>query len=320
MNTKPNQQSISAIVTAGATYLDIDAYACMIAMVELLRLQGVEAVAWSDAPCNYSVFPALMQEGQIRKAQPSENASYIIVDVSDPEYLGRSVPLERVTAVYDHHVGFEGYWQERIGTNAHIEFIGAAATLIYREWKKDQMQERMSPATARLLAAAILDNTLNLTSANTTDEDRDAYRELCVLAELEENWRAEYFSEVQRTVERDLKNALLGDLKTVRGNLVLPPYVAQLCVWDADSILARLEEIRSWFSELPETWMINIIELRHRCNYFICDDPAYQKKIESVFQISFAEGTARTMVSYLRKELIKKTYNIQSHSEGNNNG
>jgi septum formation protein len=31
----------------------------------------------------------------------------------------------------------------------------------------------------------------------------------------------------------------------------------------------------------------------------------------SVKKISFAEGTARTMVSYLRKELIKKTYNIR---------
>lgn len=297
------------VVTAGANYLDIDAYACMIAMAELLRLQGVEAVAWSDAPCNYSVCPSLVEEGLVCKERPSENARYIIVDVSDPEYLALSVPLDRVAAVYDHHVGFEGYWQARIGGDARIEFIGAAATLIYRDWKKAGMQERMAPATARLLAAAILDNTLDLTSANTTQEDRDAFRELCILAELGADWRGEYFSEVQRIVERDLKNALLGDLKTVRGNPVLPPYVAQLCVWDAESILARLEEIRGWFSELPEKWMINIIELKHRRNYFVCDDFEHQKKIGSVFQVSFAEGTARTAVPYLRKELIRKTYN-----------
>ena len=56
---RKNISAGSTIVTAGATYLDIDAYACMIALVELLRLQGAEAVAWSNAPCNYSVCPAL---------------------------------------------------------------------------------------------------------------------------------------------------------------------------------------------------------------------------------------------------------------------
>ena len=33
------------IITAGSTYLDIDAYACMVALAELLSLQGKGAVA-----------------------------------------------------------------------------------------------------------------------------------------------------------------------------------------------------------------------------------------------------------------------------------
>lgn len=300
------------IFTAGSAYLDIDAYACMVAMSELYMLQGRETAAYSRAVCNYSVVPSLVKEGQVLRELPGEwerEAEYVIVDVSDPEFLKRSVPLERVTAVYDHHVGFESYWKSRIGENTHIEFIGAAATLIYREWKNAGLEKKMSKESARLLAAAILDNTLDLTSGNTTDEDRDAYRELCVLAQLGADWRAEYFSEVQRTVEADLKNALLGDLKTVRDNPVLPAYVAQLCVWDADRILARLSQIRSWFSELKDQWMINMIELKHRCNYFVCDDKEYQRKIESVFRVSFEGGVARTAVPYLRKELIKKTHN-----------
>ena len=126
------------IITAGSSYLDIDAYACAVAMAELLRLKGENAIAYSNAPCNYSVVPSLTREGQIERMLPSsvtEHAQYIIVDVSDPEFLKTSVPLDRVTAVYDHHVGFENYWEERIGNGAHIEFLGAAATLIYREWR-----------------------------------------------------------------------------------------------------------------------------------------------------------------------------------------
>lgn len=298
------------ILTAGSNYLDIDAYACMVSMAELLRLQGMNAIAWSDAPCNYSVCPSLVQDGQVVRELPGavlETAQYIIVDVSDPEYLGRSVPLDRVVAVYDHHVGFEDYWRDRIGERSHIEFLGAAATMIYREWKKAGLAHKMSRQSAKLLVAAILDNTLDLTSANTTPEDRETFRELCQRAQVGEGWCAAYFTEVQRSVEADLKNALLGDLKSVRGNPVLPPLVAQLCVWDAQSVLDRLPEVRRWFSELREPWMINMIDLKHRCNYFVCDAEQYQRGMERVFPVSFRSGLARTDTTYLRKELIKKT-------------
>ena len=299
------------IVTAGAHYLDIDAYACMVAMAELLQLQGKKAVAYSRAPRNYSVCRSLIKEGQIA-ADLSEEfqeqaLSYIIVDVSDPEFLKKSVPLDRVVTIYDHHIGAEAYWYDRIGNNSHIEFIGAAATLIYREWKNAGLQDRMTPETARLLLAAILDNTLNLTSSNTTEEDREAYFELRGYAGVGEGFGPAYFSEVQRSVEADLKNALFGDIKTVRDNPILPPRVAQLCLWNAQSVLARLEEIRIWFASERESWMINMIDLSENCCYFVCDDKRFHNKLESVFDVRFEAGVARTAKPYLRKQMIKKT-------------
>lgn len=303
--------SSKKIITAGSNYLDIDAYACMVGLAELLRLKGENAIAWSPAAHNYSVVPSLVEEGQILRELPSgdweEKADYIIVDVSDPEYLGLSVPLNRVVGVYDHHVGFESYWQTRIGENARIEFIGAAATLIYREWKSAGLQDRMTASTAQLLAAAILDNTLNLTSSNTTEEDRDAFRTLCEKAGLDETWRASYFAEVQKNVEADLKNALFNDLKTIRNNPVLPDHVAQICVWDGEKILQHLPRIRQWFACFGDQWMLNIIDLKQRCCYFVCDDAHRQNEMERIFDIHFKLGVAKTPVSYLRKEIIKKT-------------
>ena len=296
------------IVTAGANYLDIDAYACMVALSELLRLRGENAVAWSGADYNYSVCSTLVAEGKVLKELPSpeweKNGRYIIVDVSDPDYLKKTIPLQNVAAVYDHHVGFESYWESRIGENAKIEFIGAAATLIYREWKRTGLQAQMTLPTARLLIAAILDNTLNLTSSNTTAEDVEVFRALCQHADVGEEWCAAYFSEVQTGVEADLRNALLNDTKTVRNNPVLPSKVAQLCVWDADSILRRIPEIRGWFEG---AWMLNIIDMQNRCSWFVCDDDTYQEKIGRLFGVLFENGVARTPVSYLRKEIIKKT-------------
>ena len=295
------------IITAGSAYLDIDAYACMVAMRELLELKGKKAAAYSCAAYNYSVCPSLVKKGQIRSSLPEEweeNGKYIIVDVSDPEYLKKSVPLDNVVAVYDHHVGFEDYWEKRIGEDAHIEFIGAAATLIYREWKKEGLQDQMTLPTARLLIAAILDNTLNLTSSNTTAEDMEVFRELCEYADVDEQWCAAYFSEVQKAVEADLRNALLNDTKTVRDNPVLPPKVSQLCVWDAERILCRLPEIRGWFQGL---WMLNIIDMQRCCSWFVCCDPDHQKKIARLFGVAFENGVAKTPAPYLRKEIIKKT-------------
>lgn len=298
-------------ITAGSTYLDIDAYACMVAMAELLSLKGEHAVAYSNAATNYSICTSLIQDGQLIKTLPQdiqpENVQYIIVDVSDPDYIKDSVPLDQVVGVYDHHVGFEEYWQNRIGENAHIEFIGAAATLIYREWKTAGLQNRMTSSTAKLLIAAILDNTLNLTSANTTSEDIETFSELCQKEHIGEEWCASYFREVQASVEADLKNALFNDVKTIRNNDILPSHVAQLCVWDACSVLENLQEIRQWLKKRWDSWLVNIIDIQHRCSYFVCDDSYHQNEIERVFGVCFDAGVAKTSVSYLRKEIIKKT-------------
>lgn len=304
------QTTDGIIVTAGSNYLDIDAYACCAAMAELLTLQGKRAAAVSAAVPNYSVCRFLTEEGQVLTAFPAaisaENAQYIIVDVSDPDYIKEAAPLDRVTAVYDHHVGFESYWEQRIGEGAHIEFIGAAATLIFREWKTAGLLDRMRRSTARLLIAAILDNTLNLISTNTTDEDREAYETLCRLAGEGDAFRAAYFSEVQANVEADLENALKNDLKHIGDDPVLPADVAQLCVWDARGVLERLDEIRTWLGGKAGGFMLNLIDMQHRCCYFVCDDPDRQQAIERVFDVRFEAGTARTAQPYLRKQIIKK--------------
>ncbi|MBQ4562262.1 MAG: DHH family protein [Clostridia bacterium] len=295
------------IVTAGATYLDIDAYACSIALAELLHLKGIDAVAYSDAPCNYSVCPSLIEKGLLVTSLPKEieeKAKYIIVDVSDPNYLKDNVPLDNIIKVYDHHVGFEEYWTSRIGDGTNIEFIGAAATLIYREWKKAGLEDKMSGHTARLLVAAILDNTLNLTSSNTTEEDREVFKALCRKESIGEEWCAAYFSEVQKSVESDLKNAIFNDIKAINNNNILPSRMAQLCVWDGEGIIKKLPEIRQYFDG-KDNWLMNIIDIKHRCSYFVTDNSVCQTGLEEVFGVRFESGVAISPVPYLRKEIIK---------------
>ena len=304
------------IITSGSSYLDIDAYACMAAMSELINLEGGTAVAYSTAPCNYSVCRSLTTDGQVLKELPFgsnlNNTEYIVVDVSDPDFIKGTVPLNCVVAVYDHHVGFEEYWTSRIGDSAHIEFIGAAATLIYREWKNAGLLDKMTRSTALLLIAAILDNTLNLTSSNTTADDREAFDELCKRERIGEEWVAAYFTEVQANVESDLKRALVNDMKTIGNNDVLPSKMGQLCVWDVQRIMSTLGDIRQWMNEVADAWMLNIIDIQHRCSFFVCDSVFHQNKLETIFKIHFKDGIAKMSKPYLRKEIIKK---IKQESE-----
>lgn len=292
--------------------MDIDAYACCIAMQELLKLKGKNAIAYSKAPCNYSICKSLLREDQFFNVLPDDGATqqykYIIVDVSDPEYLKDAVPLENVTEIYDHHVGFEDFWTSRLRDKAKIEFIGAAATLIYREWQKEGLQDQMTRDTALLLIAAILDNTLNLTSSNTTQEDKEVFHALCKKENVGEDWCASYFSEVQQSIEADLKNALLGDVKLLSGDQILPERMVQICIWDAEKIFLRLPQIRQWFYDVFDSWMMNVIDVKHRCSYFVCDDKHYQENIEMIFGVQFSQNIAKSAIAYLRKEIIKKVY------------
>lgn len=298
------------VVTAGANYLDIDAYACCVAMRDLLILKGENAIAYSKAEFNYSVCQSLVEKSHMQSTFPANvhpgDVRYIIVDVSDPAYIQEAVSLDSVTEVYDHHVGYEDYWLTRIGAGAHIEFVGAAATLIYREWKKANLQEQIKKSTARLLAAAILDNTLDLMSSNTTEEDIEAYSALSRRADVDEMWRATYFSEVQANVEKDLYNALRNDLKHIDPNPVLPSNIAQLCVWDAGRVMKRLPDIHAWFAGMTDGWMLNLIDIHRCCSYFICDDIGHQKEIERLFDVRFEASVAHSAQAYLRKQILKK--------------
>ena len=306
--------SSGIIISAGSLYLDIDAYACCVAMRELLCMKGEKAIAFSEANCNYSVCKSLISEGQVFQSLPPDfrDSKYIIVDVSDPDFLADTIPLESVYSIYDHHVGFEEYWRRRIGDNSHIEFIGAAATLIYREWKKAGLQDKISRNTARLLIAAIVDNTLYLTSSNTTQEDRITFDELCDKANVNDRWCVAYFSEVQESIEADLRNALFYDIKSMQATSILPSKIAQLCIWNSERIFNRLSEIRTWFGKSTETWMINIIDIQKKCSFFICDDKSIQSNLESIFGITFFDGVAKLQTTLLRKEIIKIVKEVET--------
>lgn len=292
------------IMTSGRKYIDIDAYASMIAYRELLKAFGEDAVAISTAPPNQSV-PKMIQDLSYKFDEMPESfagAEFIVLDVSNPEFFDTFVNLEKVTEVIDHHTGFENYWQERLGKRAEIEPIGSVCTLIFERIIKLGKSEILTPDLCKLLVAGILDNTLNLKSSVTTERDVQAQRELMKQGELPDDFVAIYFEACYKEIEKNLVQAIRDDTKIEKVSPMLPEVFGQIIVPKIEVFEASV--LDNVFAEYPE-WMMNVIALEDGKSYIYFSGGAVQEKLEKLFGKN-AKGDLIILDKFkLRKEIMK---------------
>ena len=297
------------IVTAGAPYIDIDAYAGCVAYAELLRLQGHNALAVSTAPRNESITSHLagITEQFTEAYEPDEHDTYALIDVSDPAFFDTFVDNNRGKTVIDHHTGFEEYWKDRIGAGSHIEFIGSACTIVFEEWQRAGKLEKMRQSSAELLCAGIIDNTLNFGAKITTERDRSAFRRLFELARLDANWVERYLTECQQAIEGNVRKAVAGDSKVLhfRG-LEKPVALGQLVLWDARGFVQREAAIiQDELSALEPSWAMNLISLKDKTSIIISESDTVRTWLSALLGITFTASVARADRLWLRKEIIK---------------
>jgi len=294
------------VVTAGSRYMDIDAYACCIAYAKLLNLLNIHAKAVSTAELNHTVPYSLRKLSvKLEDYQIQENDEYVIVDVSNPEYFDKFVKEAKVIKIIDHHTGFEEYWIEKINKNANIEFIGAAATLVFEEYEKNNMQNNINGDIARLLMAAILDNTLNFTAEVTSIRDRRAYQKLQEIVK-EEQFERKYFDECQQNIEQDIEGAIKKDTKIHKISAYLPNLILQLNVWNKDFMVSNMDKIIEILEKMDSEWMINLICLQDKKSYIIAEKEDIKIKLEKLLNSKFDDRIMTLNNVILRKEIIKK--------------
>lgn len=298
------------IVTSGLAYVDIDAYAGIIAYAELLQAQGYEAKAVTTAPLNASISQTVRswQAPLETDYQVSEDDSYTLIDVSDPAYFDRIVDVNHVAAVIDHHPGFEHHWQQLIGDKARIEFIGAACTLVYESWETAGLLGKMTVRSARLLVCGILDNTLNFGAKVTSPRDIKAYDALLAQADLPADWTAQYFTECQDVILGDAVRAIQDDTKTLSfESFKSPVRFGQLAVWDGKQVLAKHQTaLQASLASTNADWAINLISIGERKSYLVADNPAVQTWLSKLLGIQFDGSVAPADRLWLRKEIIKQ--------------
>ena len=295
------------VVTSGSAYLDIDAYAGCIAFAQLLNLQGISAKAVSSAALNQSICQSLREWPAALDEYPvTERDLFVMIDISDPAHFDSFVDVQRVVEVIDHHPGFEAYWQDRLGTLATLEPIGAACTQVYERWVDAQLFHAMPSAAAALLATAILDNTLNLKGQIATTRDQLAYAALADKAQLTDDWPARYFSECQAAIEHDLPAALNNDLKHMDADLPLPRIVGQLTVWSAQRLLQehRATLIATLQAHDPD-WLLNVISIEEQCSYLLVGNAVSAEKVAALLDVSVDDHVARLPTALLRKQILR---------------
>ncbi len=308
------------IVTTGMGYVDIDAYGGCVAYAELLQMQGIDAVAISTSPLNESVSRTVRSWNAPFETEYhlAADDTFVVIDVSDPDHFDKIVDLDNVQGVIDHHPGFEEFWQNRIGDGARIEFIGAACTLVYECWVNAGLLEKISTTSARLLICGILDNTLDFNAGVNTRRDVDAYSALLALADLPENWTAQYFTECQEAILNDASAALQNDTKSLvfKSYSVNPMRVGQLVVWEGAQVITKhLDTMRSAFMGAQSDWFINIVSIGEKKNYFVADSTAVQDWLSKLFSVQFEGSVAHTNHLLLRKEIIKQDIDTSSKTE-----
>lgn len=307
------------VVTAGRDYLDIDAYGGIVAYGELLQCLGQASVAISTAPTNGSVTQPLKQMAVSLETRytAEDNDSFVVIDLSDPDFFDSFVTADNVISVIDHHAGFEQYWIDKIGSEARIEFVGAACTLVYEAWQQAKVAEKMSKQSATLLAAGIIDNTLNFKALLTTDRDRDAYIWLAKHAELSPTWAHEYLEDCQAELLSDLRTNLINDTKHITypgdGEKTM---IGQIAVLDAPTFLRGYStDITSILSDGTGKWYLNLLDLTSGQSYFYTNDTATKLWLQKLLGVTFNADLAIAETLWLRKEIYKKALDEENSSK-----
>ena len=307
MNFEQSQGKV--IVTSGKKYIDIDAYASCIVYANILKTIGVNAIAVTTAELNESVPKEIFgdKNQMLKEYNYAENDKFIILDVSNKEYFDTFVKEQKIIKIVDHHYGFEDYGRKKLGDNSIIESIGAVATIVVEIAEKNGYLNIISDKEVYLLMAAILDNTLNFNAKITTNRDKEAYKKLKRIVK-ENNFEKKYFEECQNTIKKDLKKYIRLATKCEKINNKLPPIFSQLVVWNKNFIISNMSKIVEELDSIGEEWILNLIVLQERKSYIISTNYESKKKIEKLFEKKFKENILDLQSIWLRKEIIKKSF------------
>ena len=302
--------SNNLVITSGYKYIDIDAYASIIAYRELLKKQGVNATASTLSTLNQSIPPFILGlKYHLDSADTLKDAKYIVLDTSNPDSFDERVTIDNLVEIIDHHTGFEDYWKNYPNVKTQIEFIGSICTIIFERIVSSGYTEILDTDLCKLLVAGILDNTLNLKSSITTDRDHNAYNKLIRIGNISSDFYIEYFSACESEILKNFTKAIKDDTKIEKVG-VLPAVIGQMVILNIKDF--NIEEMKKVFAEYPE-WLINVISLEDGKSYLYFGGDTVQERLEELFDKQCDAYDLLVLDNFLlRKQIMKKAQEMSS--------
>jgi inorganic pyrophosphatase/exopolyphosphatase len=297
------------VITSGERYVDIDVLACAISYKDLLRQEGKDAIAVFPGTFNKSITNDIKEWSvHYLKSCPDGVGGFVIVDMSNPSYMAKCVIKDKIIQIYDHHFGFKEYWEERLGKNAVIEYVGSCATLIWEEYKK-RSNEDISEVNANLLSVAIVSNTLNFKASVTNERDRKALDELKPHRALDDEWIEKYFKDqsevVYKNPVREITNDSnlyneLEDFKVIT--------IGQIELWDSRKLVENYQDEieKALLSFGNRNWFMTAPSISEGKNYIFTKNNKIKDLLERKISVEFDGDVGETKKLWLRKEILRE--------------
>lgn len=201
--------------------LDIDAYACMVALCEVYTHAGDDVAIFLPPHFSSTITKeiASWEHGCFIVKNICRDDELIMVDVSDHHYLWQECDysLDSIIEIIDHHPGSEKFRIDKMWSRAQIERVWAAATLVFERAQDYRCMDVLSDTAIRLLYAAIISNTLNFSSLVTTQRDITAHNVLLLHIYnrrlLSSEWKVSYFKKMDASILKNPEKSIKMDMK-----------------------------------------------------------------------------------------------------------
>lgn len=190
---------------------DTDGIACSIAMAKLLSSENEEWIPGFFGGVGEETLFLLDQLGipvpdvdiLLNKAE-----KIVLVDTHHKAQLPADFPYGKVVAVIDHHPNGD----DELFPKADIknQKVGAAASLVAERYLERRIDDK---PVLRLLAYAILSNTLNFYAPSSSEFDKDIFKQICDIVPIEETLIDKMFEHRSLVLKKDIYTALGTDFK-----------------------------------------------------------------------------------------------------------
>ena len=230
-----------------------------------------------------------------------------IVDTNTIKDFPSFVDINNVVEIIDHHVPSQDT-PKFLNAKVQIELIAAVATLIAERFYENNIP--ISRNSAILLYYAIISNSINLHSQNTSSKDIEMLKWLSSqCSEINERYIKKIFEEKSEIDESHLREEREADYILEIGNKKL--IIAQLEIVDAMNFLSTskiaIENILNSILEEKQLDYIflNCIDILNGYSILYTPFLATENYIKNYFEGEFDNGQLILTPLYMRKEIIK---------------